>query len=99
MAADVFRDARCPSCLLHAQSQVVLENVMSANGAGASIDRKLGFLRKEMNRILEKRRELLNLECIDQADAESGRESLRVQLSITVLLGALLVGAAYVVPT
>ena len=60
---------------------------------------KLGSLRKEMNRILEKRRELLNLECIDQADAESGRESLRVQLSITVLLGALLVGAAYVVPT
>lgn len=60
---------------------------------------KLGSLRKEMNQIVKKRRKLLKLEGIDQPDTESGRESLRVQLFISVLLGALLVGAAYVVPT
>ncbi|MEW6688310.1 MAG: hypothetical protein AB1452_04365 [Pseudomonadota bacterium] len=60
---------------------------------------KLGCLRKEMNKIVEKRRALLKLEGIAQADAESGRQSMRVQLFITVLLGALLVGVAYVVPT
>lgn len=63
------------------------------------VHKKLGSLRKEMNLILNERRKLLNVQGADQPDAESGRESLRVQLFITALLGALLVGAAYMVPT
>jgi hypothetical protein len=63
------------------------------------VHKKLGSLRKEMNQILQKRQTLLGVEGIGQVDPDSGRESLRVQLSITVLLGALLIGAAYGVPT
>jgi hypothetical protein len=63
------------------------------------VHKKLGSLRNEMNQILDRRRKLLNVDGSAQADAESGRESLRVQLCITVLLGALLIGVAYVLPT
>lgn len=62
------------------------------------VHKKLGALRKEMNTILDKRRELLGVVAVANTDDKSGRESLRVQLWITALLGALLIGVAYVVP-
>ena len=62
------------------------------------VHKKLASLRDEMNKILEKRRKLLGVEAVAKTDDKSGRESLRVQLWITALLAALLIGAAYVVP-
>jgi hypothetical protein len=63
------------------------------------VHEKLGSLRNEMSVILNKRRKLLNIQNFNQIDTKSGREALHVQLSITVLLGALLVGAAFLAPT
>jgi hypothetical protein len=62
------------------------------------VHKKLASLREEMTKILEERRKLLGLEALAKTDEKSGRESLRVQLWITALLSALLIGAAYVVP-
>jgi hypothetical protein len=49
-----------------------------------------------MQTILERRRKLLSMPAVF-ADAGSGRESLRVQLWITALLGVLLTGVACLV--
>ena len=61
------------------------------------IQRKLRALRLEMNPILKRRRKLLNLSSNEPEGDKSGWISMFVQLSITALLGALLLGTAYFV--
>lgn len=61
------------------------------------IQQKLRALRLEMISILKRRRELLNLPSNESEGDKSGRISMFVQLSLTVLLSALLVGTAYLV--
>jgi hypothetical protein len=58
------------------------------------IQQRLRALRLEMIPILKRRRELLSLPSIESEGDKSGRLSMFVQLSITTLLGALLLATA-----
>jgi hypothetical protein len=61
------------------------------------IQQKLRALRLEMISILKRRRGLLNLSVEESEEDKSGRISMYIQLSITALLGVLLIGTAYLV--